>query len=158
MLVGRREFKSPSDTELNSHGVPPLGALLSLASARPAAPWRARARIDRASPVLAVVEVVALHGDGVPTVSDLADPALAVPVIRAAAALFWCVVGAWLVARPCAAVAMMMRRLAGRSAAQRPSRADAGAAQRLLASYPRRVVTDAHRPVRASSRSLTPAL
>src|SRR3712207_7134594 len=39
-----------------------------------------------------------------------------------------------------------------------PSRADAGSAQRLLASYPRMVVTEAHLPVRASSRSLTPAL
>jgi hypothetical protein len=66
--------------------------------------------------VLAVVEVVALLDDGVPTVSDLADPALAVPVIRAAATLVWCAVGAWLVARPPAAVATMMRRPAGRLA------------------------------------------
>jgi hypothetical protein len=66
--------------------------------------------------VLAVGEAVALLDDGVPTVSDLADPALAVPVIRAAATLVWCVVGAWLVARPPAAVATMMRRPAGRLA------------------------------------------
>jgi Family of unknown function (DUF6186) len=66
--------------------------------------------------VLAVVEVVALLDDGVPTVSDLADPALAVPAIRAAATLVWCAVGAWLVARPRAAVAMLMRRPAGRLA------------------------------------------
>jgi Family of unknown function (DUF6186) len=66
--------------------------------------------------VLAVVEVVALLDDDVPTVSDLADPALAVPVIRAAATLVWCAVGAWLVARPPAAVATMMRRPAGRLA------------------------------------------
>ena len=49
-------------------------------------------------------------------------------------------------------------RVSSMHVAQSPSRADAGAAQRLLASYPRSVVTDAHRPVRASSRSLTPAL
>jgi hypothetical protein len=60
--------------------------------------------------VLAVVEGVALLDDDVPTVSDLADPALAVPVIRAAATLLWSAVGAWLVARPPAAVATMMRR------------------------------------------------
>jgi hypothetical protein len=66
--------------------------------------------------VLAVVEVVALLDDDVPTVSDLADPALAVPAIRAAATLVWCAVGAWLVARPPAAVAAMMRRPAGRLA------------------------------------------
>jgi hypothetical protein len=66
--------------------------------------------------VLAVVEVVALLDDGVPTVSDLADPALAVPAIRAATTLVWCAVGAWLVARPPAAVATMMRRPAGRLA------------------------------------------
>ena len=66
--------------------------------------------------VLAVFEVVALLDDDVPTVSDLADPALAVPVVRAAATLVWCAVGAWLVARPPAAVAAMMRRPAGRLA------------------------------------------
>jgi hypothetical protein len=66
--------------------------------------------------VLAVFEVVALLHDDVPTVSDLADPALAVPVIRAAATLVWCVVGAWLVARPSAVVAAAMRRPAGRLA------------------------------------------
>lgn len=66
--------------------------------------------------VLAVVEVVALLHDGVPTVSDLVDPALAVPAVRAAATLVWCAVGAWLVARPPAAVAAMMRRPAGRLA------------------------------------------
>jgi Family of unknown function (DUF6186) len=66
--------------------------------------------------VLAVVGVVALFGDSVPTVSDLADPVLAVPVIRAAATLVWCAVGAWLVARPPAAVATMMRCPPGRLA------------------------------------------
>jgi hypothetical protein len=64
--------------------------------------------------VLAVVEVVALLDDDVPTVSDLADPPLAVPAIRAAATLLWCAFGAWLVTRPSAAVATMMRRHAGR--------------------------------------------
>ncbi|GAB3307613.1 hypothetical protein GCM10027451_15780 [Geodermatophilus aquaeductus] len=66
--------------------------------------------------VLAVVEVVALLHDDVPTVSDLVDPALAVPAVRAAATLVWCAVGAWLVARPPVAVATMMRRPAGRLA------------------------------------------
>jgi hypothetical protein len=66
--------------------------------------------------VLAVVEVVALLHDDVPTVSDLADPALAVPVIRAAATLLWCAVGARLVTRPPVPVAALMRRPAGRLA------------------------------------------
>ena len=65
---------------------------------------------------IAVVEVIALLHDDVPTVSDLADPALAVPVVRAAATLVWCAVGTWLVARPPGAPAMMMRRPAGRLA------------------------------------------
>jgi hypothetical protein len=64
--------------------------------------------------VLAVFEVVALVDDDVPTISDLADPALAVPAVRAAATLVWCAVGAWLAARPPAAAAAMMRRTAGR--------------------------------------------
>ena len=66
--------------------------------------------------VLAVFEVVALLYDGVPTVSDLADPALAVPVVRAAATVLWCALGAWLVTRPPAAVAATMRRPIGRVA------------------------------------------
>ena len=66
--------------------------------------------------VLAVVEAVALLDDDVPTVSDLADPALGVPAIRAAATLLWCAVGAWLVECPSAAVATMMRRPVGRLA------------------------------------------
>jgi len=66
--------------------------------------------------VVAVAEVVALLDDGVPTVSDLADPALALPAVRAAATLVWCAVGAWLVARPPAAVAAIMRRPVGRLA------------------------------------------
>ena len=60
--------------------------------------------------------MVALLDDDVPTVSDLADPVLAVPAIRAAATLLWCAVGAWLVARPSAAMAARMRRPAGRVA------------------------------------------
>ena len=60
--------------------------------------------------------MVALLHDDVPTVSDLADPALAVPVIRAAATRLWCVAGAWLVARPSAPLAAAMRRPAGRLA------------------------------------------
>jgi hypothetical protein len=66
--------------------------------------------------VLAVFEVVALLDDGVPTVSDLADPALAVPAVRGAATLLWCAVGVWLAVRPPAAAAATMRRPAGRLA------------------------------------------
>jgi Family of unknown function (DUF6186) len=65
---------------------------------------------------LAVFEVVALVHDGVPTVSDLADPALAAPVVRAAATVLWCALGAWLVVRPRGPVAGAMRQLAGRLA------------------------------------------
>lgn len=66
--------------------------------------------------VLAVFELVALFHHGVPTVSDLADPALAVPVVRAAATVLWCALGAWMVVRPPAAVAAAMRRPVGRVA------------------------------------------
>ena len=66
--------------------------------------------------VLASFEVVALLHDGIPTVSDLADPALAVPVVRATATVLWCALGAWLVARPPATVAAAMRRPVGRVA------------------------------------------
>ena len=45
-------------------------------------------------------ELVTLADDGVPTVSDLADPLLAHPVLRGAAALAWLAAGAWLLARP----------------------------------------------------------
>jgi hypothetical protein len=45
-------------------------------------------------------EVTALLSDDLPTVSDLADPALAHPVLRAAATVAWLAGGAWLVARP----------------------------------------------------------
>ncbi len=65
---------------------------------------------------LAVFEVVALLHDDVPTVSDLADPVLGVPAVRAAATLVWCAVGAWLVTRPPAALAAVMRGTAGRLA------------------------------------------
>jgi len=45
-------------------------------------------------------EVVALLSDEVPTVSDLADPVLARPVLRAVVTVAWLAGGAWLVARP----------------------------------------------------------
>jgi hypothetical protein len=45
-------------------------------------------------------ELVTLADDGVPTVSDLADPLLAHPVLRGAATLAWLAAGAWLLARP----------------------------------------------------------
>jgi hypothetical protein len=45
-------------------------------------------------------ELLALLDDDVPTVSDLADPVLAHPPVRAAATLAWLIAGAWLLARP----------------------------------------------------------
>lgn len=66
--------------------------------------------------VLAVFEGVALLHDGVPTVSDVADPALAVPVVRGAATLVWCAAGARLAMRPPPAVAALVRHPAGRVA------------------------------------------
>jgi hypothetical protein len=45
-------------------------------------------------------ELVALADDDVPTLSDLADPALAHPALRGIATLCWLAAGAWLLARP----------------------------------------------------------
>lgn len=45
-------------------------------------------------------ELVTLADDDLPTVSDLADPALAHPAVRGAATLCWLAAGAWLLARP----------------------------------------------------------
>ena len=45
-------------------------------------------------------ELLALLDDDVPTVSDLADPMLAHPAVRAAATLAWLIAGAWLLTRP----------------------------------------------------------
>ncbi len=45
-------------------------------------------------------ELAILADDGLPTLSDLADPVLAEPVLRGAATLGWLAVGAWLVTRP----------------------------------------------------------
>jgi hypothetical protein len=45
-------------------------------------------------------ELVALADDDMPTLSDLADPALAHPAMRGAATLCWLTAGAWLLARP----------------------------------------------------------
>ncbi|MGY1770916.1 hypothetical protein [Blastococcus sp. SYSU D00813] len=47
-----------------------------------------------------VWEVVTLAADDLPTVSDLADPLLAHPPVRAAATVGWVAAGAWLLARP----------------------------------------------------------
>jgi hypothetical protein len=43
---------------------------------------------------------VTLTDDRLPTLSDLADPALAHPPLRAAATVGWLAVGAWLLSRP----------------------------------------------------------
>ena len=45
-------------------------------------------------------ELSALVADDLPTVSDLADPVLAHPVLRATAVLAWLAGGAWLVVLP----------------------------------------------------------
>jgi hypothetical protein len=45
-------------------------------------------------------EFFALLDDEVSTVSDLADPVLAHPAVRAAATLAWLLAGAWLLRRP----------------------------------------------------------
>jgi hypothetical protein len=52
--------------------------------------------------VAAVVgwELITLADDDMPTVSDLADPALAHPALRGAATLCWLAAGAWLLTRP----------------------------------------------------------
>ncbi|WP_448608884.1 hypothetical protein [Geodermatophilus sp. URMC 60] len=44
-------------------------------------------------------ELVTLADDDLPTLSDLADPVLAAPVLRGVAALGWLAAGAWLVTR-----------------------------------------------------------
>jgi hypothetical protein len=45
-------------------------------------------------------ELVTLADDDLPTLSDLADPVLASPVLRGGATLAWLAAGAWLVTRP----------------------------------------------------------
>jgi hypothetical protein len=50
--------------------------------------------------VAATWELGTLVADGLPTVSDLADPLLAHPLPRAGATLVWLAAGAWLLARP----------------------------------------------------------
>lgn len=45
-------------------------------------------------------EFVTLFEDGLPTLSDLADPVLASPPVRGAATVGWLVIGGWLLARP----------------------------------------------------------
>jgi hypothetical protein len=45
-------------------------------------------------------ELVTLAHDGLPSVSDLADPVLASPVVRGAATVLWLAAGAWLISRP----------------------------------------------------------
>ncbi len=45
-------------------------------------------------------EVLTLVDADLPTLSDLADPILAVPTLRGAATVGWLAAGAWLLARP----------------------------------------------------------
>jgi hypothetical protein len=53
--------------------------------------------------VLALWELAMDLDDRVPTLSDLADPVLAHPVLRGLATVGWLAAGFWLVARPAAA-------------------------------------------------------
>ena len=59
-------------------------------------------------------ELTALLSDDLPTISDLADPVLAQPVLRALATVAWLAVGAWLIARPGQALGAAMRTVPGR--------------------------------------------
>jgi len=61
-------------------------------------------------------ELTALLSDELPTISDLADPVLAQPVLRALATVAWLAAGAWLVARPGQALGAAMRTVPGRVA------------------------------------------
>lgn len=45
-------------------------------------------------------ELLTLAHDALPTLSDLLDPVLAVPVVRGVATAAWLAAGAWLLARP----------------------------------------------------------
>ena len=65
---------------------------------------------------LAAWEAFALADQRVPTLSNLLDPVLAQPAVRAAATLCWLAAGAWLVRRPGEAVAAAMRTTSGRVA------------------------------------------
>ncbi|TQN42619.1 hypothetical protein FHU33_2025 [Blastococcus colisei] len=45
-------------------------------------------------------ELLMLSDENLPTLSDLLDPVLALPGVRAAAAVGWLLLGAWLITRP----------------------------------------------------------
>lgn len=64
---------------------------------------------------VAAYEAVALLSGDVPSLSDLADPLLAVPAVRGAATILWLAAGAWLAARPTGRAAAAMRRTPGRA-------------------------------------------
>ncbi len=87
-------------------GAPPVG--------RRGLPWLGGLAVALAA------EVVALLDDDLPTLSDLADPLLAHPLVRAAATGAWLAAGAWLVTRPGAG--------AGAPPGARPGRASAAQA------------------------------
>ena len=61
-------------------------------------------------------ELTALVSDELPTISDLADPVLARPVVRALATVAWLAAGACLVARPGQVLGAAMRTGPGRVA------------------------------------------
>jgi hypothetical protein len=82
------------------------GALLAgvglLRRAGEAAPPVARGHLPWLTWLTAAMawELLTLVDDDLPTLSDLADPVLAVPALRGAATITWLAAGAWLLARP----------------------------------------------------------
>ena len=82
-------------------GVVVTAAALARRAGAGAAPVGRRGLVWLAWLAAAVVwELVSLADDALPTLSDLADPVLAPPVLRGGATLAWLAAGAWLVSRP----------------------------------------------------------
>jgi hypothetical protein len=95
------ELSTGALVAVGAAGTAVVGLALARRSGAGAAPVAGHARAWTA--VLLVVlawELVALTSGVLPTVSDLADPLLADPVVRGAATLCWLAGGAWLATRP----------------------------------------------------------
>ena len=96
-------------------------ALLGVGVARRAGAGSPPVALPRASLLVALApalawEAAALADGDLPTISDLLDPALASPPVRATATLAWLGVGAWLVTRPGPTIGSAMRTTTGRVA------------------------------------------